>query len=229
MKKWTWSSHVPLNKLLLCFFVPEFIIELGAGAYSTNLFVNYNAKKFICIENSLSWIERMKKVGPDKDYEILHHDLGKDIKRSTNFNDISEEKMWEIATYYGSLLFDNVLKSSLFPKLLFVDNYSCCRRLAINILSRGFDIVHCHDACPGTFKNIYGNFLDYFLIENFNGYCLRTEQNCSFVFLKNILEYDESLFIKSIEPFVNEFIDTHGLERGSISFRKVSLERLIEK
>ena len=133
---WQVESYRPIVKAALEVYKPEFIMELGVGYYSTSLFPD---KGYIGIESDKKWINVMFKKHPAK--QFIHHDLP-GLHHLTRLWELTETQKADIYGYYQSLIIPSI------PSLLFVDNYSCCRSIAINALRRKFDVVIFHDCQP---------------------------------------------------------------------------------
>ncbi len=185
-----WSTHQPLIKLLLKAYNPRFVMELGIGVYSTPLFLQHESER-VFIENDKAWIDKMG-------IDAIHHKIeipNQDIP----VHSISVDQKREIFNYYYELKESLWMKPT--PRFLFVDNFSCCRALAINTLAPAFDLIIYHDSEPqSTHRNNY-----YFGdgLKEFDHYNLQTPSTWASCFVsKKLPEVDLS---RLIEPIIKEY------------------------
>ena len=143
-----WGSHQPLLYAMMEVLEPQFVLELGVGMHSTPIFLDSSCQKIISIETNLVWIEYVKSRlrGMNK-LELIHHKLDDRIKDAAFLRDLSVEQMKVIVNYYDDML-DAIDEKKYHPKLLFVDNLTCCRNLAINTMFSFFDAIIYHDCEP---------------------------------------------------------------------------------
>ncbi len=197
---YAWSTHQPLIKLLLKVFNPKLILELGMGYYSTPLFIEHKCEKMF-IENDRAWIKEMG----IKENVVLHEiDIpNQDIP----VHYITPMQKQVIIEDY------NVLKDAINPtecSLLFVDNYSCCRALAINILYPVFDLIIYHDCEP---QSIQRN--NYYFTEGiktkFDHYNLVTPRTWAGAFVSKTLNAGKNLF-EEIKPIIAEYQKENNIE-----------------
>ena len=143
---YAWSSHQPMIRMALKVFKPKFILELGIGRYSTPVFLKEKCEKAF-IENGEKWIREMDLPG------VVHHKVNvpnQDIPVSA----ISREERNRIIDFYLSI--GDWIWDKEEPRMMFVDGYSCCRALSINILYPAFDVIIYHDCQPeGIKRNDY--------------------------------------------------------------------------
>ena len=133
---WQVESYRPAVLAALEIYQPALIMELGVGLYSTPLFPD---KGYIGIESDPEWFGEIIRRFPKKHFIL--HDLP-ELQHLTRLYELTEAQKKEIFDYYNDLFI---------PKrksLLFVDNYSCCRSIAINALRDKFDVVIFHDCQP---------------------------------------------------------------------------------
>ena len=64
-----WATHQPLIRAVLALYDPKFVLELGAGMYSTPLFIG---REFMCIENDIEWVNYIKET---LGVEVIYHNL----------------------------------------------------------------------------------------------------------------------------------------------------------
>lgn len=194
---YAWSTHQPLIKAVLKAYDPQFILELGIGYFSTPLFRKHECEKMF-IENEKAWID---KTGidaiwhelPVKSQDVPVHDVSAEVKRA-------------IFNYYQDLKEKLLLKPH--PSLLFVDNYSCCRAIAINNLFPVFDIILYHDSEP---QSIGRN--DYYFVDkiekDFDHFNLETPKTWTSAFVSKRLKPVQLISIA--QQFIREYEIEHGI------------------
>lgn len=219
---WRWSTHQPLHKLLLKEFNPQLIMELGAGLYSTSLFIEHNPQKFICIENDKKWLDLIsEQLNPKEEYDMVFNDLGPGIDLGTFRKDITKEKLNEIINYYNTTC-KEVTAYDIFPKLLFVDNFTCCRSAAVNVLSKSFDIITYHDCQPAGIS-WYEYYFDNYLKEEFFHYYMKTSDSWTGVFVNKNLKFNEQELLTKSISFANAYCIENALPSGSVYLKKVKI------
>ena len=137
---WQVESYRPAVLAALEIYQPALIMELGVGVYSTQLFPD---KGYIGIESDPEWFAEIIRRYPKKHFIL--HDLP-ELHHLTRLWELSVEQIADIRSYYNDLFI---------PKrksLLFVDNYSCCRSIAINALWQKFDVTIFHDCQPEAWQ-----------------------------------------------------------------------------
>jgi hypothetical protein len=208
---WRWSTHQPLNELVVSFFEPELIVELGGGIYSTPIFINKKPKKFICIENDGSWIEFLKKefdfIYPN---ELREHKLRKHINKGTFVNELKRHEKQKIYDYYLTLGEEvNSIKAD--TKFLFVDNFTCCRSIAINTLYENFDIIAYHDCEPNGVP-WYDYKFNKALINNFHHYYMITSDSWTGLFVNKNKKYNKQEFQRQSISFVKKYKQENNIK-----------------
>jgi hypothetical protein len=178
------STHQPLIRAVLEAYKPDFVLELGVGDFSTPLLSK--VENYMGIENDHEWIERIK---GDYVLSIYHHAV--DFGIGTQFRQLSEYKKEELKLFYRSIV---VPLSGI--KLLFVDNWTGCRTIAINELRNKFDLIIFHDCQPeGVF--VY----NYDLIDT-DGF--------EICFLKSPISWTALMYKEerelNIDPFIAEYV-----------------------
>lgn len=180
-----WATHQPLIRAVMDLYNPQFILELGAGEYSTPLFLEYNVT-VISVESDLEWVKYLKeKYGID----IIYHEH---IKKE--FKDLTIAEMTEISEYYKSIIIPD-----LKPNLLFVDQHSLCRVISINALRDKFDLIIYHD-CESWQVNRY----DLILNSGFYLYELKTNGPCTMLMAKEPKDV-KTVIAVYIERFMKEY------------------------
>ena len=187
-----WATHQPLIKAILDLYDPKFVLELGAGEYSTPLFIGRN---FMCIENDIDWINHLK---TKFDIDIIHHNL-EDIPDYVFLKHLTTEQVSRVTGYYRRLIIPEER-----PNLLFVDQVPACRTISINTLRGKFDIIIYHD-CDETGMEIN----NYNLInkEGFNSYVLATNKTGTCVMIRK--EVDEGFLKETLKPHIKEFLKAY--------------------
>lgn len=192
IEDYAWSTHQPLIRLLLKVYNPRLIVELGIGYYSTPLFQAHKCEKMF-IENDRNWIKQMG----IKENVVLHEiDIpNQDIP----VHDISPAQRQSLIEDYHHLK-ESIRRTEC--SLLFVDNYSCCRALAINILYPVFDLIIYHDCEPQSIqRNNY--YFDERLISDYDHYNLVTPRTWAGCFVSKKLP-GKDLF-EEIEPIIEDY------------------------
>lgn len=191
------ATHVPLIRLVLGLYRPQFIMELGVGWYSTPVFDNYVKYNEGCtyegIENDSNWIADVKVSCPAAN--ILFHDLG-DVDIKMTWRELSQYKKDLIGDYYRDL---PIPESR--PNLLFVDNYGACRVVAFNALKDKFAFVIIHD-CEMAGASFY--HYDKLDTSEFNIYYLKN--NLSWTALMVRKGMDESGIADAIVPLIADHL-----------------------
>lgn len=127
-----WATHQPLIRAVMDLYKPQFILELGAGDYSTPLFLEFPIP-FISVDTDKEWVERL-----NKKYEvnIIYQEIPE-----KEFDDLTTEEITQISEFYK-----NISIPDLRPNLLFVDQHHLCRTISINSLRDKFDLIIYHDS-----------------------------------------------------------------------------------
>ena len=211
-KEWEWATHRPLIQLMLQEYQPELVVELGVGINSTPLFLDYPYKELLCIDNNKEWVELMQdQYAFEGTASILFHDLGDDtIYMGTKVHEISDEQKVKNFEYYVALR-EQIKERVLYPKLLFVDNYTSLRALAINTLGHLFDIIIYHD-CQYVGISWYNYKFQEYLQKDFNFLLLTSSSSWSGCFIRKTLDYDIEVLRDHIQPFVAEFCKENNIE-----------------
>lgn len=191
---YAYSTHQPLLTLLSEVFKPPFVLELGMGYYSTTLIQKMPCEK-MHIENDKAWISEMNVKG-----NVMHHEItvpNQDIP----VHDISPGQKADIEKYYTALRKE--IKSNKY-NLLFVDNYSCCRAIAINTLYPEFDLIVYHDCEPqAIYRNNY--YFDLGLINDFDHYTLITPRTWAGCFIRKSINDNNDQLFERIKPIIAEY------------------------
>jgi len=213
-KDYSWSTHIPLLNAILDVFNPQLILELGMGLYSTKLFLDYNPKRLICIEQDKKWMNYIKDMYAINDSDVAMHYMHDDIKIGTFLRQLTAEQKEEISRYYR-LVGRVTTSNSLTPRLLFVDNYTCCRTIAINALYEHFDVIVYHDCEPNAAIYCYEYKFDENLLINYNHYILRTPRSWTGCFVRR--EFNNYSELESdIEPYIEQYCIEHDIDLGKV-------------
>jgi hypothetical protein len=210
-----WSTHRPLLQALVFAFNPKFILELGMGLFSSPIFIDYNPEELVFIENDEEWIKHMKeKFGSS--YNIILHKLDDSVLLGTHPYQLTSNQRDAISGYYKDL--SKLLQSKdMHPRFLFVDNFTCCRNFAINILYSVFDIVAYHDCQPAGIPWYEYSFEEN-LRKEFNHYTLKTPTSWTGVFIRRSL--DQSRLGEIIIPYINQYCNENKLNDRQIYLEK---------
>lgn len=192
-------------------FKPEFVLELGIGVFSTPIFTSYSPKKLICIENDVLWLDHIKTQCNFRSTDlVILHDLGNGYTSETSLKQITNEKRDSIIKYY-KMLSDQIKEKSNYPKLLFVDNFACCRLLAINNLYDSFDILIYHD-CEAAGSAFYGfNYISDEIKKEYNYYILKTSRTWTGCFIKQDIIQDN--LTVNIDFFIKQYCTANQLNK----------------
>jgi len=205
-----WSSHQPLIKAVMEEFEPELVVELGIGIFSTRFFLKDCVKQYIGIENNKEWLEKMQDEIDFPENAILrHHSVGFDI--AVHLCDVVPEKRQEITEYYKTFAKEVDLRPEK-GKVLFVDNYTACRTLALRALGRHFDYIIYHDCEPTAIEWYEYHFGDTF--ENYKNHNLMAP-SWTGLFIKEGIEHN---LAQTIEPHIATY-RTENTELTGMSFK----------
>lgn len=209
-----WSTHRPLLQTLVAVYKPQFILELGVGVYSTPIFIDYTPKELMCIENDEKWFNHMK--SKFSGCNIILHKLDDSIDLDTFPKQLTKEQTNNITNYYNNLC-KQLQSNDSHLKMLFVDNFTCCRAIAINTLYKAFDIVAYHDCEP---KGI--DWYEYYFVDDlkkeFNSYMLKAPASWAGVFIKHDL--DQSKLYTTIIPYINKYCGENRLNNKQVYLEK---------
>lgn len=184
---YAWSTHKPLLTSLVDVVDPGFILELGVGMHSTPIFLNSKCKDIIFVDSDDEWLEYVKKNNLfDDRHELIFHDLGPGKGRKIFPRDLTPEKRLQIVEYYKNLAVKVSSRPGI-PKMLFVDNMTCCRTIAINTLYKSFDVIAYHD-CEPLGITWYEYYFEEGIKNNFYHYTLVTPRSWTGCFINNRLE-----------------------------------------
>lgn len=200
---WHIESYRPLLLTVLQAYNPRYVLELGIGLFSTPILKGYNYRG---IENDPQWIFKIKNLY--KGINITYHDL-EGISHVTQKISVSQKRLDGIMEYYRDLRIPDI-----HPNLLFVDNYSCCRSLAINALKDRFDLVIYHDCEPGSDEINYPDINT----DGFKVLYLATTHNWTGLMYKEDKDIGE-LVNKHIIDFKNDYKKHVGIQM-SIKYSK---------
>ena len=215
---YAWSTSKPLLASLVEVAEPAFILELGMGMHSTPLFINSGCDDIIFIDSDKEWLEYIKSNNVfSSGHEILFHDLGHPKMKSVFFKQLTRDQKLEIKNYYKELS-NRIANNINTPKMLFVDNATCCRTLAINTLYKEFDVIIYHDCEP---KGIiwYEYYFEKNLKKEYKNYVLKTPKSWTGCFINCKLD-----ICMSLEDNIKKHVLTYSKEIG-IDHNKIYLER----
>lgn len=193
---WIWATHQPLILAMMEYIKPKFILELGIGIYSTPLFLKTDVK-YLGVENDKGWIEKLKEK---YDIEIIHHDLI-DFIDGIPLTALSEEQKTRITKFY-----DNVPIPDITERLLFVDQYSGCRTLSINVLKTKFNYIIFHDYDRFGLK---ANNYELINMDGFNIYILKTTETGTAIMIKKEFDIGLNMMKEITKPYIDGFLETY--------------------
>jgi hypothetical protein len=103
-----WGSHQPVVNAMVELISPELIVELGVGRYSTPMFLKFNAKKILHIDNDPGWLDLIKQENADiitEKSEFRLHDLStvNIDKLSILITELDQDQKNFIDQYYKEL------------------------------------------------------------------------------------------------------------------------------
>jgi hypothetical protein len=217
-----WSTHQPLIHLGMEFFKPELVVELGIGLFSTPLFKGHKPKSMISVENSEEWIEKMKEeIEFGDDHQLLHHQFSGEFNQLSNPRLMTKEQEAEIADYYKDLA-SIIEDTHSDPKLLFVDNYGLCRRIAIDTVGPMFDVVIYHDCQPRGVQ-FYNYRFNKRVRTRFISYVLTTKKSWTGMLVSLESDTGISAMQEAAEPFIQAYCDENNLRRVDVQLMKWGL------
>ncbi|MDK1031724.1 MAG: hypothetical protein QGD94_06940 [Planctomycetia bacterium] len=143
------GSHQPVLEAVLDMGV-NFALELGVGFFSTRTLLG--VPKLWSVEQNPAWLASVALDLPMSPHwrTILHYHPA---LLSSRAGFMPPSKMpgtlrSDIEGYYRSLRDDVFRQDGV--RLLFVDNFQCCRRPALEALATAFDVVVLHDSEPAN-------------------------------------------------------------------------------
>jgi hypothetical protein len=213
-----WSTHRPLLKSLIDVFKPYFIMELGIGTYSTPILYN-PSWNYIGIEQDSGWID---KITEDFNYPrniFIHHQQDSDI--ALRYSDMPDELKISLKQYYSEL---SNIYSGKYPivegfKMLFVDNYTGSRTIAINTMYDDFDIIAFHDSEP-EFIDVYEYYFCKEIYDNYDLYTLHTDICWTSVFIKKSLKDLSQELPENINKYIKEWGEEKNIFIKNIELKK---------
>ena len=196
-KKWDWSTHQPVIKAILKEFHPDLIVELGMGNFSTPILSSQDGR-YVGIDNDSEWFNFVTKE---------YHLEGKDIRLQEikhpiayKWNQLTDQEQIDIIMYYQLRQIEFSFDRGKM-KFLFVDNHTCARTQAINIMGIAFDIIVYHDCEPAGIPWYSYYFNDQIRV-NYDKYELQTPRSWTGCFIKKGIEHN---LTKTIEEFLVEY------------------------
>jgi len=207
-KLYRWSSHQPVLKTVLNYFNPELIVELGIGHFSTPILNNSLAQKIIHIENDEAWlvIVRQENIFSEKN-DFRYHYLGKNVDKKVRENELSKMHREDLISYYAELK-KEIQNLSFTRKFLFVDNHTCARSLAINILYDIFDVIVYHDAEE---TELYNYFFQEKISNDYDHYVFQPPSSYTGIFCrKGLIDFNNFNNLLK-EEFVT-YLKTHNFD-----------------
>lgn len=216
---YSWSTHQPLILALMAKFSPRYVMELGIGMFSTPMFFKFDFDKYIGIDNDKAWLDHIKSIQQfDDKCELRHHDLGDAINIATFIRQLNEEQKDVIKKYYVEL-FNEIKKDKTSPKILFVDNFTCCRTPAINVLYSLFDIVIFHDSEPPAYS-WYEYYFDENIMKTYNKYNLQTPTSWTTCFINKNFDNNFEELQRLVYENVASYCRSNNISTNGFVFAK---------
>lgn len=194
---WAWSTHQPLLKAVLKEFNPDLIVELGMGNYSTPILSSGNGR-YVGIDNDSEWLDFVIKE---------NHFEGKDIRLQEikhpiayKWNQLTDQEQIDIINFYKLRQIEFTFDRGKM-KLLFVDNHTCARTQAINIMGTAFDVIIYHD-CEPLGIPWYSYYFNDQIKNDYDKYELRTPKSWAGCFIKKGIKHN---LTETINEFMNEY------------------------
>ena len=214
-KNWEWRTHSPILKLITARLSPKLFVELGVGVYSSPIFLNLTDSKIILIDNSKEWLEVVRSNTTRTDnVDFLFHDLGTDVLGSTTYDELDTEKQQNIQHYYSQLA-EHVDSIDESIKLLFVDNYTCVRSKAIELLSSKFDIIVYHDAEEECFEYSF----DEISTNGYSQYIFKTPRSWTGILIKDNINLD---ILNIANEYIEEWCNQEKLDSSLMYIEEIS-------
>jgi len=202
--KFSWGSHIPINKSILKTFNITGVLELGSGFHSTPLFFN-SCDYAISVEQDKAWIKKLKEesqIVEDGNHCMIYQDV-EPCTRATRRKDISKDILDAASDFFIEVSADDKLN------FLFVDCYSGFRLEALDSIHHKFDCIVFHDVQPrGMINHSYEHFIpnkDFVLLKDTTFVCH------SGILIKKEL-FDEK-FEELKDTFEKEVLEYAGNER----------------
>lgn len=202
--RFSWGSHIPINKTILRTFNITGVLELGAGFHSTPFFFE-NCDYVISVEQDKEWINKMRQEAnlvEDDNHSLIHMDVAPYI-RSSRRNTIDAETLDQASSFFSEVSEDKRLN------FLFIDCYSGFRLEALNSIAYKFDYVVFHDVQPRGMDNHF--YKDMIVPKDFVRLRDRTFNcHCGILIRKDL--FNEEIWEVMLENFRQEVLDYSGTE-----------------
>jgi hypothetical protein len=209
-----WGSHKPLLQALIDVFKPYYIMELGIGIYSTPI-LSGGCVKYVGVEQDLCWIKKILSLPELQSIQVLRHES--DIKVDQRFEDMPIGQIDSVVEFYTMLKNSVIELQPSEHSMLFVDNYTGCRTLAINTMFDGFDIICYHDSEAVQWYNYKFNAI---LKDNYDHYTLMTNGIGTSVFIKKSLSDLSAQLKDAIQPIIKSYAEENNIHVELINFKK---------
>jgi hypothetical protein len=213
-----WSTHVPVINTIIEILKPYLIVELGVGFFSTPLLLKSKAQKTIHIENQEYWLQHIQDIHKNllnEKNEFLLHSLHKSVELVTPEKELNEEIKQNIIQYYLNLS-DKIKNMNYKKSMLVIDNYTCTRKISLDILTNCFNVVVYHDAEDEIYN--YKN-LDKSLFENYDNYILETPRTDTGIFIKKNTIKEEELK-KVLNTYINNYTNDLSISKEGFNLTK---------
>jgi hypothetical protein len=213
---WAWGSHLPLLESLIQVVHPELILELGMGRHSTPLFARERQASLLFVENDKKWlVDTISSVDFGNNCTFSLHQLPPEIKIATKPVEISPAAKDDAVSFYRRLA-ERLQGRKEFPKMMFADQFTCCRTFSINELHPHFSIVAYHDCEPAGIR-WYNYRFRKTLLDGFDHCVLKTPDAWTGCFIRKDMNIIEAVREAIREP-IQRFASSHGLNKDRFVF-----------
>jgi len=146
--KFTYGTHIPINKGIIKTFGVSNVLELGSGLYSTKMFFD-NVEYVTAIETDKCWFDKLNnELHLTDKHELIHHEVNKSDVENQN---IDVENIKKYINFYK--------QNNNNYQLLFVDHIIGMRVPVLNQMHDMFDFIVYHDAEAHIKGYNYKNFI----------------------------------------------------------------------
>ena len=193
------TTHIPLLLSVIDMFKHDFILEFGAGMFSTPIFYHNYVKKFVTVEDSAIWIKFIEKELPVKNGFVT---------RNTGFLFTRPNRVKELAFYELNIeQQERLLKCyrKLYRKydnidILFIDQIKYGRGKSIKQFYNKSNIIIFHD-CQHIHRFGYEIINDILKEEKYNLYIHKTIPAYTGILIKKDIDFDYNRLSEKIELY----------------------------
>lgn len=206
-----WYTHIPVLSAVLDQYFPDVAIEFGSGYGSTGLLYN-RVNQLVTVENDVNWFAEIANKYPLKDgFKRFLHYLGDNVTIATQ--NVADNT--EITNYYNKLIADLPTGKC---RLLFIDQFSCCRHLALAFYKL-FDIIIFHDCEPAGWD--YYNYGSVSIDDTYHKLVLKSPSSWTGLLISKNLTHDVSNLAVTVQPYINEFVTKYGLDKNDFKLESL--------